>query len=226
MLLSPRIPELNQRDRFIKRAVAQRMVYAISGEEGLGRVPSQRHRGREVTLFWTNRKSAERWADVIAQKPRVKEITIDALLGEVLPALARLNRLAGPDWGSDPIEPELDAADLGERLRREVVDGFVERTSHTRKVYVLEDTTGPALLVSASQPGGLVLPLWSERAFAEARIEGPWAEMMSVEVPLQSFTQKTLLWLQDRGWLAGPDHMIGPGATEIAPAALKSRFKV
>lgn len=226
MLLSPRLPELNQRDRFVKRAAASRMIYAVSGEEGLGRVPSQRHRGREVTLFWTNRKAAERWADVIARQPQIKVITLDAMLCDVLPALTRLNRLAGPDWGSDPIEPELDATDLAGRLKREVLDGFVERVAASRKVYMLDDASGPALLVSAVQSDRLLLPCWSDRAFAEARIGGPWADMVSVEVPLQSFAHKTLRWLEDRGWLVAPDHMVGPGATEIAPATLSARFKV
>ncbi len=226
MLQSPRIPELSQRDRFVKKAAAQRLVYVVAGAEGLGRVASQRHRGREVTLFWTSRKAAERWADVIAQTPRIKEITLDALIGEVLPALSRLKRLAGPDWGSDPVEPELEAADLGDRLKREVLDGFTERVKATRKVYMLEDGSGPALLVSSARSDQLLLPCWSERAFAEARVEGPWAEMMSVEVPLQSFGERTLGWLEGRGWLAGPDHLVGPGATEIAPAALRARLKV
>ncbi len=226
MLQSPRIPEINQRDRFVKKAVAQRMVYVVAGAEGLGRVASQRQRGREVTLFWTNRKAAERWADVVAETPRIKEITLDALLGDVLPALSRLKRLAGPDWGSDPVESELEATDLADRLKRELFDGFADRVKASRKVYLLEDGSGPALLVSAVRSDQLLLPCWSERAFAEARIEGPWAEMMSVEVPLASFADRTLGWLEGRGFLAGPDHLIGPGAIEITPATLRTRVKV
>lgn len=226
MLQSPRIPELNQRDRFVKKAVAQRMVFAVAGAEGLGRVASQRNRGHEVTLFWTSRKAAERWADVVADTPRIKEISLDALLGEVLPALSRMKRLTGPDWGSDPVEPELEASDLGDRLKREVLDGFSERVKASRKVYLLEDTSGPALLVSGARSDQLLLPCWSERAFAEARIEGPWAEMMSVEVPLASFADRTLGWLEGRGFLAGPDHLIGPGAVEIQPSTLRTRLRV
>ncbi len=222
MLQSPRIPEINQRDRFVKKAVAQRLVYVVAGSDGLGRVASQRQRGAEVTLLWTSRKAAERWADVVAATPRVKEITLDALIGDVLPALAKMKRLAGPDWGSEPIEPELDAADLAERLKREVAEGFAERVRAQGRVFLLEDGSGPAMLVSAERPGQLVLPCWSERASAETRIEGPWSEMMAVEVPLASFTDRTLAWLDGRGWSASPDHVIGPGATELAPAALKS----
>ena len=226
MLQSPRIPEISLRDRFVKKAVAQRTVYVVAGAEGLGRVGSQRQRGREVTLFWTTRKAAERWADVIAETPRIKEITLDELLGDVLPALSRLKRLAGPDWGSDPIEPELEASELVERLKRELLDGFVERVKTSRRIYLLEDGSGPALLVSAARSDQLLLPCWSDRAFAEARIEGPWAEMMSVEVPLASFAERTLGWLEGRGFLAGPDHLVGPGAIEITPALMRTRLKV
>jgi hypothetical protein len=224
MLQSPRIPELSQRDRFVKRVAAQRMVYVVAGAEGLGRVPSQRHRGREVTLFWTNRKAAERWADVVAAAPRIKEIALDALIGEVLPALHRMHRLAGPDWGAEPVEPELDAAELAERLKREVVEGFAERVRATRKVYLLEDGAGPAMVVSAVRSDTLVLPCWSERESAESRIEGPWADMLAVEIPLASFNERTLGWLDGRGFLVGPDHLVGPGTTELVPADLRRKL--
>lgn len=225
MLQSPRIPEITLRDRFIKQVAAQRVVYAVAGEEGLGRVGSQRQRGRDVTLFWTSRKSAERWADVVASAPLIREIPLDELLGEVLPAISRLDRLAGPDWGSDPVEPEVAASDLAERLKREIVEGFAERVKATGKVYVLEDSSGPALLVSQFRSDRLVLPCWSERAFAERRIEGPWADMLAVELPLASFTAKTLGWLDERGWLAAPDHVVGAGIAEFEPQALLSRFR-
>lgn len=222
MLQSPRIPEINQRDRFVKKAVAQRLVYAVAGAEGLGRVAAQRQRGAEVTLFWSSRKAAERWADVVTSSPRVTEISLGSLIGDVLPALSRMKRLAGPDWGSEPVEPELDAADLAARLKREVVESFTERARASRKVYLLEDGAGPAMLVSTERSDRLVLPCWSERAFAECRIEGPWGEMMAVEVPVESFTGRTLAWLDGRGFMVSPDHVIGPGATELAPSALKA----
>lgn len=222
MLQNPRIPEIGQRDRFVRKAAAQRLVYAVAGAEGLGRVPAQRHRGREVTLLWSSRKAAESWADVVADAPRVKEITIDALIGEVLPGLARLKRLAGPDWGSEPAEPEFDPLDLAERLRREVQDGFAERVREQRVVYLLEDGAGPALLVSAGRSDRLLLPCWSERAVAESRIEGPWSGMTAVEIPLASFLERTLGWLDGRGWLAAPDHVYGAGATEVEPSLLRT----
>mgnify|MGYP001014990376 CR=1 FL=1 len=225
MLTAPRIPEIGHRDRFIKKAVAQRLVFAVAGEDGLARVPSQRQRGRETTLVWTTRSAAARWADAISSNPRIKEITLDALIGEVLPALSRLKRGIGPDWGAAGIEPELDPLDVAQRLTREIVDGFVERTTASRKVFVLEDSSGPALLVSQARPDRLVLPAWSERASAEQRIEGPWADMLAVELPLASFTATTLGWLDGRGWLVAPDHVLGPGASELAPCALRARLK-
>lgn len=226
MLHHPRIPEINQRDRFVKAATASRLVYAVAGDDGLGRVPSQRHRGREVTLLWTSRRTAERWADVIAEEPRVEEIRLDRLIGEVLPAMSRLARLVGPDWGSDSIEPELDAAELSERLHRELHEGFAERVRGSRKVYLLEDSAGPALVVSTQRSDQLVLPCWSERAHAESRIEGPWSGMTVVEVPISSFIGRTLQWLDGRGWAIGPDHVMGPGAVEMTPAELRAALSL
>ncbi len=226
MLASPRIPEITQRDRFIRRAAAQRSVFAVVGEDGLARVPSQRHHGREVTLLWTSRATAERWADVIAQRPRIKQLMLDAVLADVLPALARLNRLVGVDWGSDAIEPEIAPADLARRLVGEVAAGFVERVVQTRTVFTLEDGAGPALLVSAGAADRLVLPCWSERAFAEVRIEGPWADMMTVEVPIEVFATAKLGWLEGRGWLVAPDHLVGSPVPEVAPADLRRRLKL
>ena len=117
MPFSPRISEIAQRERFVRHAVAHRAVFAVAGEDGLARVPSQRQRGRQVTLLWSTRAEAEHWAPVVAVNPRVKQLPLAALFAEVLPALAGLERLVGPDWCADPAEAELDPIDLAERLR-------------------------------------------------------------------------------------------------------------
>lgn len=225
MLFSPRIPEIAQRDRFVRNAVAHRAVFAVADEDGLARVPSQRFRGCQVTLMWSARAEAERWAPVVAKNPRVEELPLAVLLAEVLPELAGLERRVGPDWSADPAEAELDPGDLAERLRLRALETFVLRARLSRVVWLLEDASGPALLVSATGADRFVLPCWSEEALAEARREGPWAEMAAFAVPLASFLGATLPRLAERDWLVAPEHAEGPGALELAPSDLAAHLE-
>lgn len=224
MPLKPRIPEIAQRDRFVRHAIAHRAVFAVAGEDGLARVPSQRRRGRHVTLLWSARAEAEHWAPVLAENPRVKELPLSALFADVLPALAGLNRLVGPDWCADPAEAEIDPADLAERLRMRALEAFVTRARISRALWVLEDASGPALLVSAACSGRFMLPCWSDRTLAAARREGPWAGMAVSSVALESFLAATLPWLAERGWSVAPEHTEGPGALELAADEMAARL--
>ena len=65
MLHRPRIPELAQRDRFIRRAVSEGRVLTFADEETAS-VPSQKVRGRTVQLFWSSPIEATRWAEALA----------------------------------------------------------------------------------------------------------------------------------------------------------------
>ena len=224
MPLKPRIPEIAQRDRFVRQAIAHRTVFAVAGEDGLARVPSKQRRGRDVTLLWSARAEAEHWAPVVAEDPRVEELPLSALLDDVLPALGGLNRLVGPDWCADPAEAEVDPADLAERLRVQALEAFVTRARLSGAIWLLEDASGPALLVSAACSGRFMLPCWSERVLAASRREGPWADMAVSSVALQSFLGATLPWLAERGWSVAPEHSEGPGALELAPDEMAGRL--
>lgn len=224
MLFSPSIPEIAQRDRFIKRIVASGNVHVVAGEDGLARVGSRHFKGRETTLVWSTSTEAERWASSLVVNPRLKEVPLGAFLAEVLPALAGLKRLVGPDWSAEPAESEVQPLDLAERIRLEVVEAFVIRAKLRRSIWMLEDTNGPALLVSSTRADQLFLPCWSSRRQAESRIEGPWRDMLAVEIPLDNFLSLTLPWLEQQDWQIAPDHMAGSGVLELAPASLKVRF--
>jgi hypothetical protein len=224
MPFSPRISEIAQRERFVRHAVAHRAVFAVAGEDGLARVPSQRRRGRQVTLLWSTRAEAEHWAPVVTVNPRVKQLPLAALLAEVLPALAGLERLVGPDWCADPAEAELDPVDLAERLRLRTLEAFVTRARLSRSVWLLEDASGPALLVSTTRADRFMLPCWSDRAQAALRREGPWAGMAISAVALEAYLGVTLPWLAERGWLVAPEHTEGPGALELAPDEMAARL--
>lgn len=225
MLIHAKTPEEKTHlDRFFKRVATQRKVFAIAGEEGLARVPSRNQRGRDVTLFWSVRSEAERWSHVVAENPRVKDITLSEYLGEILPALARLKRAAGLDWTADPIEIEADPTMLAERIRLETLDAFVIKVVQEGRVFALEDSSGPALLVSGAGEGQHFLPCWSERSLAEARISGLWRDMLAIEIPLPNFIDRTLAWLRDQGARVGPEHVEGALSLELEPADLRSRL--
>lgn len=224
MLTQENVAAILQRDRFLKRVVEAPGVFVVSGEDGLARVPSRRQRGREVTLLWSEEAEAQRWADLVARRPRVKELTVSSLLAEVLPALASLKRFAGVDWSPAGLEPEFDANDLAERVRLEILEVFLHRTRGDGKVWILEDANGPALLVSSVRSTQYILPCWADRREAERRIVGPWADMMPVDIPLDTFLERKLLWLLENKHLVSPGHLAGAGSLELEPHGLKARY--
>ncbi len=224
MAFALRIPEMAQRDRFMRRAVQQSHVFAVTSEDGFARLPSSAGSGRELTLLWSSRTEAERWAPLIAAGATVEGVSLEALLGEVLPVLAKSGWRVGPDWNAQAIEPEVEPADLADRMRLELLDKFAQDVRAAGSLWVLEDAQGPALFVSITRPELLFMPCWSQRAHAEARLSGAWSHMRPLEVSLDSFVGLTLPWLALRGWLVGPEHWAGPGAPEVAPADLKARL--
>ncbi len=215
---------ITQRDRFLKRVVESKVVYVVSGEEGLARVPSRRLKGREVTMLWSQRSEAERWAAVVAKSPQVKELSLGAIMMDVLPGLANIKRFVGTDWSSDGTEPEFDPTDLAERIRLEALDAFVHHARGSGYVWILEDDTGPALLVSRTRPDQFFLPCWANWEEAEFRINGPWRDMMSVKIPLADFLDRKLVWLKERGHLVSPGHTEGAGSIELSPEDLNQCF--
>lgn len=225
MQAAMRIPEISQRDRFVRRAIAAKGVWAIAGEDGLARVDSPSTPGRLVTLFWTSEAEAQRWADVLTKNPRVKMISVNEMIADVLPKLDELGRMVGVDWTAEPIEVEMEPNDLISRLRREGLESFLQRARLNHSVWMLEDANGPALLVSHDHPGQLVLPCWASLGEAEMRIEGPWAEMLAVEIPLANFVAMTLPWLIEQGWAVAPGHSLGADTIEVHPAELSRRIE-
>ena len=221
---TPSIPEIGQRDRFIKRAIEGRAIYAVAGEDGLARVSSQHNDEMEVTLMWSKPGEAERWADVIAANPRVKQLTIAEVLADILPALPKLNRVVGLDWNSNPIEGEFAADVVAEHLRTQAIEGFVRQVKEASEVFILEDSAGPAMMVSKQDESRQFMPVWSSRGEAEARIEGPWANMMAMNIPLTNFLALTLPWLEERQSNVCPDHASGAGTLELTPKELSARL--
>jgi|GEM_PF-2940220 len=211
-------------DRFIEAAIEGQAVWTVAGEEGLARVPSPTAPGRMVTLLWSEPGAAERLGSAAALRPRLKRLSLADLHLEVLPRLAALGRLVGPDRGPGGSECELEPADLALRLRQAAVARFVRAACRGQAVWVLYGAEGPACLVSRSRPGAQVLPCWHARAHAEARIAGPLADCLASAVPLAAFRERMLVQLARSGRLVAPGYCEGEGAVELAPADLAARL--
>jgi hypothetical protein len=213
------LPETAMR-RFIAHVLDAEAAWTVAGEEGLARVASATARARMVTLLWSERTEAERWGSLIAEHPRTKRLSLADLLNEVLPKLAALSRLVGPDWGAEAVKPEIEPADLVRWLREEAVSQFVRRVGEGSVVWILQGAEGPALLMSKRRPGKQMLPCWYNLAHAEGRIAGPLANCVAAAVPLATFRDRTLLWLGDSGRQVAPGYCEGDGALELTPADL------
>jgi hypothetical protein len=210
---------------FFRQAVAAGVVWAVRGREGLARVDSQIQPNRYVTLLWSQREEAERWASVLATEPNVMALTLRDLLVDLLPMLARSGGHVGTDWNSEPIEPELDPADLAGRLRAEAVANFIDSAVHSRIVWVLHSAQGPACLMSKTRPGQMFLPCWADRASAEALIAGALTDVLPGSIPLANFLGRTLMWLTEVRCRVSPAYIEGEGGIELEPYDLKGRMK-
>jgi hypothetical protein len=212
-------------DRFIGRVLDTEAAWTVAGEEGLVRVTSPTAKARMATLLWSERAEAERWGSLIVEHPRTKRLSLPDLLNEVLPKLGALNRLVGFDWGSEPLEPEIEPADLTHRFRAEAVAQFVRMVNHREIVWALQGADGPACLMSKSRPGAQMLPCWYDSAHAEARIAGPLADRVAAAVPLATFRDRMLLWLGESGRLVAPGYCEGDGLVELPPADLAAQLR-
>lgn len=211
-------------DTFARRVTQSRIIWTVSGSEGLSRVPSPIRRGREVNLLWSTREEAGRWMTRFA-KPRLNPITLRNTFEDVLPKLRSLNRLIGPDWPPDG-RPDLEwePAELERRLQEETANYFIDEATRTGAVWVLEDEMGPAFAASHVQRGGLALPCWSSRQGAESQCSGFWSEMLVSRIELDRFTARTLPWLIELGRRLAPN--FGQSApVEVGARELAARFK-
>ena len=97
MLHMPRIPELAQRDRFVRRAVSEGRVLTLADEENAS-VASQKVAGRTVQLFWSSPIEAGRWAEALAGNTDLQDIPLTTFAADILPGIATAKGLVGTDW--------------------------------------------------------------------------------------------------------------------------------
>lgn len=225
MYPSPEILEAEQGERFLRRAVSGRRIFAVSGDSGLARMASQRLSGREAALLWSAEEDAGHWAEKQPSRARVRELQLDEVLIDMLPGLAQHQRTVGLDWGGQsPAVPELEPAELAGRLRSELLESFLARVVMFGAVWTIGDAYGPSMMVSHTQPGALVLPCWSDERQAGARLQGPWRDCLPMRIRMDDFMKRTLPGLEQQRALIAPEHIFGPGAIELTAADLRERI--
>ena len=221
---SPRIPELAQRDRFVKRAVKEGRVFTLKDEERAC-VPSQRLAGRTVQLFWSCPKEAQRWARALTGDDALQEIALLDFAGDILPGLKSGKGFAGTDWVSDPIEPEVEPADLLLRLKMEAVCAFLALVSDRGEVFIAEGEDGPQLLPllrrGVERQALYVFPV---RAEAERLMKRVTPGKRVIADPIADFVASTLPWLAERGHLVVLEPIPGAGTVELEAADVIDRL--
>jgi len=221
---SPRIPELGQRDRFVKRTVKEGRVFTLADEQSAC-VPSQKSAGRTVQLFWSCPKEAKRWAKALAGEDGLQEISLLDFAGGILPGLKSGKGLAGTDWVSDPIEPEVEPADLLLRLKMEAVLVFLALVSERGAVFMAEDEDGPQLLPLARRGvERLALYIFPVRSEAERLMKRVTPGKRIIADPIADFRSSTLPWLAERGHLVVLEPIPGAGSVELEAADVASRL--
>ena len=152
MLHTPRIPELAQRDRFVRRAVSEGRVLTLADEENAS-VASQKVAGRTVQLFWSSPIEAGRWAEALAGNTDLQDIPLTTFAADILPGIATAKGLVGTDWLSDPIEAEVDPRDLQIRLKVEAVQAYADAARGRGEVFLVGSDEGPMLTPATPEDG-------------------------------------------------------------------------
>ncbi|SFV32394.1 DUF2750 domain-containing protein [Hyphomicrobium facile] len=223
MLNAPRIPELAQRDRFIRRAVAEGRVLTLADEE-IASVPSQKVSGRTVQLFWSSPIEAERWAEALAGNSKLQDITLEVFVTDILPGIATAKGFVGTDWVSDPIEAEIDPRDLIIRLKLEAVPLYAAAARQKGEVYYVGGEDSPMLTPGTEKPRSAErLHVFSTRSDAEAHMK-KLAGKRVVADPIADFVGSTLAWAAGRGHSIVIEPIRGAGFVEVKITDLATRL--
>lgn len=212
---APRIPEIGQRDRFIRRAVKDGLVFAVAGLDPGIPMPSRRYPGSAVRLFWSTPIEARRWAKALTGADQTTTVTLDEFVAQVLPELAASKILVGVDWLADPVEAEVTAEDLSLRLRTEALDVYVRQVLAAGEIWTLEDERGPVLQPSVRRPGSSAFAAWADKAAAERQALRMGGQPRVVSDPLDDFLRAVVPWLGERNYLIALEPIDGAGLLEI-----------
>lgn len=223
MLNAPRIPELAQRDRFVRRAVAEGRVLTLADEENAS-VPSQKVAGRTVQLFWSSPIEAGRWAEALAGNRELQDISLEAFAADILPGIATAKGFVGTDWVSDPIEAEIDPRDLLIRLKMEAVPLYANLARERREVYLVGNAEGPMLTPGTQKPRTADrLHVFASRPDAEAHMKKISGKRIVAD-PIANFVGSTLAFAESGKHPVMIEPIRGAGFVEVKAADLIARL--
>ena len=222
MLHMPRIPELAQRDRFIRRAVAEGRVLTLADEENAS-VPSQKVTGRTVQLFWSSPIEAGRWAEALAGNKELQEIALQTFVADILPGIGKAKGLVGTDWVSDPIEAEVDARDLEIRLKAEALPAYVKDLGGRTEVFLVAGDHGPVLTPPAQKGASGTLSVFLDRSEAERHMKLISGKKVTAD-PISNFLASTLPWAVGCGHPISVEPIRGAGFIEMKSQDLIGRL--
>ncbi|HET6390617.1 DUF2750 domain-containing protein [Hyphomicrobium sp.] len=223
MLNAPRIPELAQRDRFVRRAVAEGRVLTLADEENAS-VPSQKVSGRTVQLFWSSPLEAERWAEALAGNTDLQDISLEVFATDILPGIATAKGLVGTDWVSDPIEAEIDPRDLLIRLKTEAIPAYAAAIRAKGEVYLVGGSGGPMLTPGTQKPRSADrLHVFSSRSDAEAHMKKLSGKLIITD-PIAAFVGSRLPWAAEHGHAVMIEPIRGAGFVEVKTANLAAHL--
>lgn len=223
MLNAPRIPELAQRDRFVRRAVSEGRVLTLADEENAS-VPSQKVAGRTVQLFWSSPIEAGRWAEALAGNRELQDISLEVFATDILPGIATAKGFVGTDWVSDPIEAEIDPRDLLIRLKAEAIPLYAAAAREKGEIYLVGNAEGPMLTPGTQKPRTAdKLHVFSNRPDAEAHVKKIAGKRVIVE-PIASFIATTLPWAASQNHPVLIEPIRGAGFVEVKTADLSARL--
>lgn len=223
MLNAPRIPELAQRDRFVRRAVSEGRVLTLADEENAS-VPSQKVAGRTVQLFWSSPIEAGRWAEALTGNRGLQDISLEVFATDLLPGIATAKGFVGTDWVSDPIEAEIDPRDLLIRLKTEAIATYAAAVREKGEIYLVGTAEGPLLTPGTQKPRSADrLHVFQTRADAEAHMKKINGKRVIAD-PVANFTAATLPWLAGLGLPLMIEPIRGAGFIEVKIPDLTSRL--
>jgi hypothetical protein len=206
---------------FAHRAAERREVWLVNSDQGFGRVASPRpgQGRRRVTLVWSQAAEIERWADLLAETPRIEAVPVDVFVTEVLPLLGAMGHAVGPDWSAEPIEPELEPGELDHDLRNALTASFATHARKAGAVWMLRDANGE--MAVRIRPDLPAVPVWAHRAEARHLIAQSGRALAQngvelVRVPLAEFLSNTLIAVATRRLHLAPGYL--PGNAVHMPA--------
>ncbi len=206
---------------FVQGAVLAKTVWAVSGPQGLAHVESPTGSGQQALLVWSAHHEASKWADVLSAEPELVTIDVPAFMSDTLARVSLTNSVVATDWSSEPIEPELQPGHLQSLLQQALVRDFVAIAGKTRSVFVLQslERVMPITVVDGRSE---VVPVWGDRAMAEAAAQQFDGIAMPVRMPLAEFTGRFLLSAQGVRARIAPGYVHCPGALSYSTWEFKA----